>query len=305
MKLFIMCPLTLSGGPEALHQLCNACNASAPAAPVAYMIYVVPAQTEYTILQSGWNLYDAYTRVLIANRIEDIESNVLIIPEVFDSTHLHQRYPRIQKVIWWLSISYAIQTRAFFKHVRNKVFNHACQSKFAYDMIKRYVEKCFYLSDYICPIFWRYVPVQKKQDRVVFNGLKDDITKYLCREHGIPCIAIANMDKTMVMNALASSKVYVDMGSHPGKDRLPREARILNCVVVTNRHGSAFHHEDVPIHEKINGSGELIELIKDIFVHYDAYLQKQASFKAEIWSQHSRFDAQVQSMIHRLSQSAT
>ncbi|KAL3809235.1 hypothetical protein ACHAXA_005283 [Cyclostephanos tholiformis] len=40
---------------------------------------------------------------------------------------------------------------------------------------------------------------------------------------------------------------YIDFGPHPGMDRLPREAALAGCIVITNREGAAAHDEDVPL----------------------------------------------------------
>jgi hypothetical protein len=41
--------------------------------------------------------------------------------------------------------------------------------------------------------------------------------------------------------------VYIDFGNHPGRDRIPREAAAMGCVVITNRRGSAENDVDIPI----------------------------------------------------------
>jgi len=50
-----------------------------------------------------------------------------------------------------------------------------------------------------------------------------------------------------VVALLKRSKVYIDFGPHPGMDRLPREAALAGCVVITNREGAADYDEDVPL----------------------------------------------------------
>jgi hypothetical protein len=50
-----------------------------------------------------------------------------------------------------------------------------------------------------------------------------------------------------VRDLLRQAKVYIDWGPHPGMDRLPREAALAGCLVITNRQGSANFDTDVPI----------------------------------------------------------
>ena len=50
-----------------------------------------------------------------------------------------------------------------------------------------------------------------------------------------------------VHRLLKESKVYVDFGNHPGKDRFPREAAISMCCIITGKRGSAKYYQDIPI----------------------------------------------------------
>ncbi|MGC8677909.1 MAG: hypothetical protein ACP5UF_06830 [Hydrogenobaculum sp.] len=58
------------------------------------------------------------------------------------------------------------------------------------------------------------------------------------------------MTRDQVIETLQKAKVYIDFGNHPGKDRIPREAAILGCCVITGKRGSATFFEDVPIPEE-------------------------------------------------------
>jgi len=44
-----------------------------------------------------------------------------------------------------------------------------------------------------------------------------------------------------------SRKLYVDFGKHPGKDRMPREAAVHGCCIITGRRGAAGNPFDIPI----------------------------------------------------------
>ncbi|MCX7738527.1 MAG: hypothetical protein N2Z80_03840 [Hydrogenothermaceae bacterium] len=66
-----------------------------------------------------------------------------------------------------------------------------------------------------------------------------------------------------MIDILKKAKVYIDFGNHTGKDRIPREAAMLECCVITGRRGIAKYREDVPIPEnyKIEDKVENIPLI--------------------------------------------
>mmetsp|Transcript_39085 Transcript_39085/g.85693 ORF Transcript_39085/g.85693 Transcript_39085/m.85693 type:complete len:434 (+) Transcript_39085:131-1432(+) len=50
-----------------------------------------------------------------------------------------------------------------------------------------------------------------------------------------------------VVKMLHRARIYIDFGPHPGMDRLPREAALAGCIVITNSEGAAQYDEDVPI----------------------------------------------------------
>jgi len=60
-------------------------------------------------------------------------------------------------------------------------------------------------------------------------------------------VPIQNMSPAEVAQLLATAKVYIDFGPHPGRDRIPREAALCGAVVITNTQGSAGNMVDVPI----------------------------------------------------------
>jgi hypothetical protein len=44
-----------------------------------------------------------------------------------------------------------------------------------------------------------------------------------------------------------AAKLYIDFGHHPGRDRMPREAAMHGCCLITGRLGSAGNAIDLPI----------------------------------------------------------
>lgn len=109
------------------------------------------------------------------------------------------------------------------------------------------------LSDYINPEFLNNQPdLKSKEDVVVFNSKKGlSFTRSIMKAApGIRFIPIENMSRKEVIQQLKRSKVYIDFGDHPGKDRLPREAAILGCCVIVGKRGSAANPYDVPIPEE-------------------------------------------------------
>lgn len=71
------------------------------------------------------------------------------------------------------------------------------------------------------------------------------------------------MRPEQVMKTMDESMMYIDFGNHPGKDRIPREAALRDCIILTSTNGSAHNELDVPIASEfkfdINMSCEMME----------------------------------------------
>jgi hypothetical protein len=99
-----------------------------------------------------------------------------------------------------------------------------------------------------------------------------------------------------VQELLLKSKIYIDFGNHPGRDRFPREAASLGCSIITNKKGSAKNNIDINISEKykFNDKSELeldkiVDLIKDIAVNFRSHHDSYNSYRKTILGDEKRF----------------
>ena len=86
-------------------------------------------------------------------------------------------------------------------------------------------------------------------------------------------------------------------------DRIPREAAISGCCVITGRKGAAAYHEDVPILEKYkfddnaeNVHYEVIAKIRDIFDNYEQYTLDFDDYIEFIKNQKNKFKLDVRNI---------
>lgn len=269
-KIYVLCPAYVkTGGTELLHQLVHSMNKEMLNVKLIYIGNIkkdekfVPTFREYNIN------YD------FSDNVEDIKENLLIIPETAYMEIVKYKY--IQKVIWWLSVdNYSIHDgfkgrlqaygiRSAVKHLIlsdleypwlnvKSVQYHLCQSYYAIDYLKsRGIPSSHiaYLSDYINDSYCEAFSEQPRKDIVLYNpGKGYKFTKQLIKYRPkIQWIPIINMDIEQIRNLMRTSKVYIDFGNHPGKDRMPREAAISGCCIITGKRGSAKFREDVCIPE--------------------------------------------------------
>ena len=116
-----------------------------------------------------------------------------------------------------------------------------------------------------------------REDRILYPARGKWFTQWLRR--WAPDLAwqeITGFTPAEVKALFQTSKLYVDFGSHPGKDRMPREAATHGCCIITGRRGSAGNAFDVPIPARykfrdlrLNVPKIVAEAIRATLVEYD------------------------------------
>ena len=130
---------------------------------------------------------------------------------------------------------------------------HLVQSTYAMQFLRRLgINNSYYLSDYLREdyLIKSKIDVSNKKSIIAYNPKKGyEFTKEIIKQSKdiLRFVAIEHMTVEEVTDLLTKAKCYIDFGSHPGKDRLPREAALMKCCVITGRQGSAGFFEDLPI----------------------------------------------------------
>jgi len=256
-----------SGGSESTHQLYYNLRELGYNALMFYVDRPAEGETE------NFKRFNGRYPIKEAQNVVDSADNILIVPET--STSYLYAYKNIQKAIYWLSVDnyYVIKKIHDEKSIRsivrtlmgrNRFFDidsdaldksiyHLTQSRYATDHLKiKGASNIAYIPDYIHESFTdRTVDLTNatRRDIVLYNPAKGiDFTKKLIA--GLPELEwkpLVNMTPEQVADALLTSKLYIDFGNHPGKDRFPREAALMGCCVITGKKGSAFYDDDVKI----------------------------------------------------------
>lgn len=87
-------------------------------------------------------------------------------------------------------------------------------------------------------------------------------------------------------------------------DRLPREAALAGCVVLTNREGAAGFDEDVPLPSEFKfgkfDAAATYALLKDCCNDRAKYVAKMAGYKRWVMGQEKRMGACVDRLVDRV-----
>lgn len=327
-QIYIVAPAqSATGGPEALHQLAYKLLSLGFNA----QMYYLPESTNNPVHHN----YKEYNIPIAKSVIDDLQ-NVLIVPEVYPN-YMHN-YVAIQKVLWWLSVDnyfFHVKSISNFCKLRSVVvktvgiltdrftflkrfrvldsrwlqeeYVHLAQSMYAKTFLHEMgVVHVRLLSDFLHGNFQKVagVDLSMKENIVVFNPKKGKaftqrLIKYV---KNVTFVPIVNMSREEVIALLARAKVYIDFGNHPGKDRIPREAALLGCCIITNRRGSAAFWEDVPIQDafKIESSvanlGKIEQRILDCFNDFERNYREFQSYRKHILVQEQIFEAEIKSI---------
>lgn len=256
--IYILCHAhSRTGGPEALHQLGLALR---DLGHDARMVYAegdispvsLPGLVRFPDIVDPMPAAYQHYDVPRTFEVLDEPGNAMVIGEL----HLDMlQYLRgISPYIWWLSIDNGLRAvRAFggFEAVRLARVRHLCQSYYAMSYLLDKNIQGLPLFDYtvsphmIGPIAGSD---RSRLDRILYPARGKWFTGWLQRwAPDLPWLEIVDFSASEVWNLFSTSKIYVDFGSHPGKDRMPREAAIAGCCIVTGQRGSAGNSFDIPI----------------------------------------------------------
>ena len=314
-KFYVACPgNTHTGGPELLHQLAS-----------LLIQYGIDAYMFYTSQTAENPVDDAYLKYYVPYvlEVEDKPHNVLILYEMIGERYFE--YKNVQKVFWWLSVDGYIKSTAnavadilskpleksmpkcFYFQPEETSTEHWVQSEYArqFVMLNGIHEKNIYVvEDYLNQAFISQasnIDLSNKENVVAFNPSKGfHITRQLIEmAPDLKWCPIQGMTAEQVQFVLSKVKVYIDFGSHPGKDRIPREAAISGCVVITGKRGSAGNDIDINIPnefkfgETSEDMSKVIDKIRDIFQNFEESHNKQKNYRERILNDKSRFETEV------------
>jgi hypothetical protein len=317
------------GGCESLHQLYNALSTITDYVRVFYH--------DFDGLGSPIPEPFAKYNIRYVTQIEDNKTNILITYESLDGLRLLNNFSKIKKIIWWLSVdNYFISNHiGLIKHyyinlgflmtlkvilfllyriIRNNRLKrfivdftddeiiHLYQSHYAKLFLENQkVKNLFSIRDYIHTSLVN-TNNSNRDNILLYNPAKGyKFTKRVIRllEVAIP-VPIKGLSVNELNKLYSTSKVYIDFGNHPGRDRIPRESVLNSNIIVTNLSGSAKNDFDIPINNsyKIDikkfSPKFIATLIDGIMLNYDLNIYDFIDYKNNLLVEKNEFLYEVE-----------
>lgn len=259
MRILVVCPANCAtGGPEAIHWLVSGLN----------KIEGVDARIWYwgsNNNQPTPKEYKVYCCEYVTELPEGYDGTI-IYPEIWANHALD--HPECTNAVWWLGLdAYAGWTPAEGRgaFLVNDEIIHIVQSEYARDLLKqlgvKHIVKC---TDIVNADFYADYTEEERSDVVLYNPAK--ATPFMhrlmaeCTE--IEFKPITGMTREQVIDTMRHAKLYVDFGEFPGRERMPREAALCGCCLVTSKIGAAAYNEDFAYNYKFESKDSHIWAIE-------------------------------------------
>ena len=308
--IYLVCHARVrTGGPEAIHQLGRAlldlghdarivyCQAGVtPVADAGVVRFPVlddpmpPAYTHYDVPRA-WEVPDLPDIAVVLPEMEPVLSGVF-----------QQATPHV----WWLSIDHglrAVEAFGGFGAFRGTSCIHLCQSFYALEYLRQHDLYGLPLFDYTAPEHTAAadaIGTLPRQDRILYPARGAWFTNHLRRwAPGLDWQELKGFTPPQVQELFLTSKLYVDFGSHPGKDRMPREAALLGCCIITGRNGAAANPFDIPIPDRYKFRGArwqvpmIVRAIKAALADYEERTSDFTTYRRMIGGERLEFIAQA------------
>jgi len=260
-------------------------------------------------------------------KFEDEKNFIHIIPEV--ETIRTKLIKKGKCIIYWLSVdSYyrrnldksfwknwnyyrkTINKRIFFFNLKKHY--HLANSHYAYKFLEKKIINSKILKGYISNYFDGKFDISKKKNIILYNPVKDQnhYKKIMQLLPHYEFKALSQMSDLEIKDCYYRSKIFMDLGTHPGRERMPREAGMMGCILIVANRGSASNDYDVPIDKSYkmnlaekNVYNKIRDLIEDIFKNYENHLRNFETYKEKISykSDVKIFDETVREYFHEIT----
>ncbi len=183
---------------------------------------------------------------------------------------------------------------------------HLCASYYAFDYVscrsKNQVIKC------IEPISKLFLNIYSREEKNISRLNRRNIILYNpARKYNhildkISSIApelkfepLRGLSQEQLIEKYKTSKLYIDFGAFPGAERIPKEAALFGCAVITGKRGASAYHGDVPIPEDYKFDNpvfqidEVVKKIKLVLGNYEKFYSDFDEYRETVLKLEERF----------------
>lgn len=335
-KFYVLCPANIeTGGVELLHQLVYKLNEikkdcavicyenveiDKSPIPQNYVKYtrgrfvteIKESKDSILIIPEIWiHLIDKYKKIKIVVWWMSVDNFYEWVSIINSKKPLNYKFFKagkkytLYKVLNFFNIKPAKEYMPFSKKFlyNRRIILHTFQSEYSRLFLNKHaLRPILPLSDYLNSSFFsNEINLLEKKDMILYNPKKGlpIVNELMVRMPEYLWLPLENYSPSQMVKVMQESKIYVDFGNHPGKDRIPREAAVNGCIVITNRLGSAANAIDIPVIDKYKFNNPIEEfsifktLIDDIYIHYHDHFANFFDYRKKIRNEQSIFNKEL------------
>ena len=200
----------------------------------------------------------------------------------------------------YLKIIYKFSNLSQYKEIK-QASSHFMQSYYAYDYLKNKIKNLYLLYDFQNKNILQNSKknVKKKKNIICYSHKSNDFINLLKKNSNTDFIKLKGFTPQQLIKIFNKTKIYIDFGYHPGKDKMPREAVLHNNCIITNYKGSAKNKYDIPIskkfkfEQKYNDIKKINSLINILFKDYSVNIKKFTMYKKKVLNEEKVFKKQL------------
>lgn len=190
---------------------------------------------------------------------------------------------------------------------------HLCASYYACDYVSRKTQRPTHLC--IEPISKYFLEEYDEQKGSLNSKNRADVILYNPRKSGrfvnelkklapdLRFEALSGLTQNQLVEKYKSAKLYVDFGPFPGAERIPKEAVLFGCIVITGRNGASNFYGDVPIPDEYkfdtacNQKKLIIEKIRELLDSYNSKKQDFDVYRKTVLDLESNFKSSLRELM--------
>ncbi|MEI3535627.1 MAG: hypothetical protein V8R16_02470 [Bacilli bacterium] len=332
-KIYVLCPANVvTGGPDALHQIVLYLNNIGIAAsivyfgekkenikiPIPYRCYITDflvlndmTFTTNDIIISPESYFYVVKNIKCKKIIwwlsVDNNAKYTFFYKLFAIATIPLRYLK-NNILLHRNINYL----KYIKHVslikkinftkEDDILFHICASYYAYNYVSKKSSICTYKAiEPISKIFLKKYNANinyktNKENVILYNPVKcySIIKKIIKHDKKHKYIPLSGMNQDELIEMYKKAKLYIDFGPFPGAERMPKEAVLFDCCIITGRRGASNYYGDVPILDKYKFNNykeydKIISMIDYIFENYEIAIKDFKIYKDVVLSLENNF----------------
>lgn len=263
MEIIHICPANFAtGGTESIHQLVNALNRiNNISAKILYVNWDrkdVPRPKEYIKYNCDYMTEFPYGF-----------KGCVIFPEVYGNQAVEPQYKDCIVGMNWAGVDvydWNVPEKERGIYLQRKDMIHIARSKYAVDYLAKKGLKSVEVACIVSDEFFESYTEQPRTNTVLYNGVIFKLTEFQkavmarCKEkYDVAFMPLINYTREQMIKRFRGSKLYIDFGEFSGRERIPREAALNGCCVLTSRLGCAGYYEDVSIPDEYKFNTDEVE----------------------------------------------